>query len=130
MQTLYYIYFLKLQAESPSSGKFTALGIYLLTNLIFIVGAFIEFAFILLLQQHNEQQVQRQKQLWKWKNYWNGSTKSNEMQENFMENEIFNNLIPTYDIRKIDFTGFYAFGALYLLFNAIYWPIFLIVTFD
>merc|ERR1712088_1027336 len=76
------------QAESPSSGKFTALGIYLLTSLIFIVAAFIEFAFILLLQQRNDKQLQNQHQLWKWKHYWNGSTRSNEMQDNSMDNEI------------------------------------------
>ena len=42
------------QAESPSSGKFTAIGIYLLTCLFFVVAGFIEFAIVLQLQRFNE----------------------------------------------------------------------------
>ena len=43
------------QAESPSSGKFTAIGIYLLTCLFFVVAGFIEFAIVLQLQRYNDE---------------------------------------------------------------------------
>ena len=51
---LYYFIFytyLYLQASSPSSGTFTALGVYLLTGLLFVVGSFLEFALVLSLKQ-------------------------------------------------------------------------------
>ena len=51
------------------------------------------------------------------------------MQDNSMDNEILKICAPTVDIRRIDAAGFYAFGALYILFNVIYWPIFLFIPF-
>ena len=44
---LLHILLLLLQAKSPSAGQFTALGIYLLACLIFVVGAMIEYAILL-----------------------------------------------------------------------------------
>ena len=38
------------QAESPASGNFTALGIYLCTCLFFVVASFLEFAILLALK--------------------------------------------------------------------------------
>ena len=43
------------QAESPSSGKFTAIGIYLLACLFFVVAGFVEFAIVLQLQRYYNQ---------------------------------------------------------------------------
>ena len=107
------------------------MGIYLLTSLIFIVVCFIEFALVLILQQLNEKQVQKHKQLSKWRNYRNASAKLNETREDSVENGMHSNLTQaTFNIGKIDIAGFVAFGGLYLLFNAIYWAIFLNITFD
>merc|ERR1712224_898319 len=45
------------QAESPSSGRFTALGFYLLTSIFFVVIGMIQFAFILHLYHINEKHL-------------------------------------------------------------------------
>ena len=106
------------------------MGVYLLTSLIFIVAGFIEFAFILLLHQHNENVVQRKKQLSTWKEYWNGSTNPNHVYDSVIENGTANSLIPVFNTRKIDVAGFFVFGVLYLLFNVAYWSIYLFGTVD
>ena len=123
-----------MQAESPSSGRFTALGVYLLTSLIFIVVGFLEFAFMLLLQQQKEKQLQKQRRklskLMEWKDYWNGAAKSTEIGDIGIENDMCSIRRPSAIIRQIDVIGFFVFGALYILFNAIYWAIFLFIAID
>ena len=44
----YYFYF---QSESPSGSDLNALGVYLLCSLVFVVGALIEFAVVILLNR-------------------------------------------------------------------------------
>ena len=65
LQLIYHI--MSFQAESPSSGKFTALSFYLVTSLLFLVGVFIESIFMLHLQQTNEERALIQNYLSKWK---------------------------------------------------------------
>ena len=59
--------FIRFQAESPSSGKFTAIAFYLLASLLFLVCAFIESIFVLHLHQSNETQLMLQNSVAKWK---------------------------------------------------------------
>ena len=97
---------------------------------MFIVVGFIEFAFILLLQQHNDTQVQKQNPLWRSSEWSHGSPIARTIGDKATQSEGFNTFKPAFNIRKIDVTGFFAFGFLYLLFNAMYWAIFLIPTLD
>ena len=119
------------QAESPSSGRFTALGVYLLTSLFIVVAGFLEFAFILFLKQHHQKQVKNERELLKWKNYWNGKANGNNANEDkiLIDPQIIiqscwaNNLEISNDTseraRKIDIT-FFIFVVFFFLFNVIY----------
>lgn len=51
---------LNFQAESPSAGQFTALGIYLITCLSLVVAAMIEFAILLHLLRSSEERAMYQ----------------------------------------------------------------------
>ena len=118
------------QAESPSSGKFTAIGVYLLTCLFFVVAGFIEFAFVLQLQQYNEKHLRRRKSSKKFEGYRYGNPRSccnynsgrNEIEE------IYFIKTPVFNVRKIDIIAFCVVGMLFLFFNVIYWGFFLEFT--
>ena len=118
-----------LQKESPSSGKFTALGVYLLTSLFFVVTAFVEFAFVLYLNHQNEKQVEI---------HANAIEANNEKKNGVQENvNHLSNGIPLvfskkrrFDIKKIDLIAFIIGVMIYITFNIIYWSIFLTFHFD
>ena len=127
-----YIYhFFIFQKESPSSGKFTALGVYLLTSLFFVVAGFIEFAFVLHLHHINEQQLQKQKATSKCKGCSNDKAASDHIVNNFVSNNkpgLVTNVM--FDIKKIDIIAFVIGLVLYFLFNVVYWTVFLNFSFD
>ena len=120
------------QAESPSSGRFTALGVYLLTSLFIVVAGFLEFAFILFLKKHYQKQVKNERELLKCKNYRNGKANGNNANEDeilidpqiIIQNCWANNIEISNDtserIRKIDTIALFIFGVFFFLFNAIY----------
>ena len=122
---VYYILYLLInsisfQGESPSSGKFTALGFYLLASLFFVVSNFVEFAIVLYLCQCNEKKCNRKLQSFKKKpNINNGTANENEISCIYGSK-------PTYDVRSIDRVSFAVASLLFLLFNIFYWITFLI----
>ena len=129
------------QVESPSSGEFTALGIYLLTSLFLIVASFIEFFFVLHFHQRNEKHLQKQKELRSWKYHVNWSRNSGENQGNICyivtispkanENTMFYNYgEPLFNISKIDRLAFTFGVVLFFLFNVLYWLTFMNFKFN
>ena len=102
--------YLVFQAESPASGNFTALGIYLCTCLFFVVASFLEFAILLgLKNSYRSRRVTRMRQ--------NGFKRPNTNQ-NFDEN---------YDeefiafIYRIDIISLLLFACMFGIFNTFYW---------
>ena len=127
---MYYLF----QRESPSPGKITALGIYLIASLFFVVIGFIEFAFILHLIQRNEKQQDS--------NQSSESTcKTDDTDKAALELLMVNNIKyttkdknilvkPKYDVKKIDFIAFEVGTFLYVLFNVVYWVVFVNIKLD
>ena len=98
------------------------MGIYLLACLLFVVSDFIEFAFVLYLnQENNNKKVFRQKHCLKHK----------EKVESVLikEREISTKCIakPIFNIRKIDRMSFLFGSVLFIVFNVMYWTTFLIL---
>ena len=109
------------QAESPSSGKFTALALYLVTCLLFLVGVFIESIFILHEQQGNEENMERELIIAKWKlaagKISNNVLKADKsVQTNTTKTKKMNT-----NIKKIDIYAFIISAAMFFVFNIIYW---------
>ena len=95
------------QAESPTSGTFTALGIYLCSCMLFVVAAFIEFAVLLVLQNsYDTRRRQRARMRFNKVN--------RKAQENY--DEEFPNVIY-----KIDMVSLFVIAFIFALFNLLYW---------
>ena len=110
--------FLVFKAESPSAGKFTAIALYLVTSLFFLVGAFIESIFILHLQQANEDRLMVEQHLLKWK-----SLTKKMARDSITKNTVqtIKSNVPKVNIKRIDIIAFFISGALFLAFNITYW---------
>ena len=121
------------QAESPSSGKFTALSFYLVTSLLFLVGVFIESIFMLHLQQTNEERTMIQFYLLKWKstirkrsnNNLSSNNSSRKYSNNSFNGDISDVRYRNVDIKKVDFYAFCISGSFFSVFNIIYWIFYL-----
>ena len=127
------------QAASPSAGQFTALGIYLLTCLFFVVGAMIEFAILLHLRRTSDEKVFKEyfSSLEKpYKN--NGELDGNNTSDDLLKHELHVDPKPVvknpmkwekrnivYNSHKIDYIAIVAFGVLFCAFNVIYWVYYL-----
>jgi len=113
------------QAESPSSGKFTALGMYLLASLFFVVAAFIEFACVLQMERYNGvAQIISGETTRLLKN--GDITTTTIVQQDYDKRSNSNIDQPRFDLRKIDRIAFVVGGLMFLLFNLVYWFVFLI----
>ena len=112
------------QAESPSSGKFTALALYLVTCLLFLVGVFIESIFILHEQQGNEEKMEMELTIAKWKlaagKISNNDLKTDKAVQTNIQTKPKSKIMRT-DIKKIDIYAFIISAALFFVFNIIYW---------
>ena len=106
----------------------------MIASLFFVVIGFIEFAFILHLIQRNEKQQDSNKSS-------ESTCKTNDTDKvvsepltvNDMKCPIDNNTIlvkPKYDVKRIDFIAFEAGILLYVLFNVIYWVVFVNIKLD
>ena len=122
------IYIFIFQAESPSSGKFTAIAFYLLASLLFLVCSFIESIFVLHLHQSNETQLMLQHSIAKWKLTTRRAVENK--QENNQREETNNYIYQVVNIQKIDIAAFVVSGLLFLIFNVIYWITFLVYNID
>lgn len=137
-----------MQGESPSESKLNALGAYILVTLLFVFGTILEFAFVLIIEQNMIRSMNEKKMIEKdneFETHTNEnyarcqrSTKSirrvqdhvefapeteqrNAVQH--LENNSFNQ--STALTTKIDYAAFTIFVMLYILFNIIYFYIFL-----
>ena len=135
-----------LQAENPSGADLNALGLYMIICLIFVVGALIEFAVVVLIsrssagmskqrdksprmltmEKANEQMVTENPRL-----CWNKVENSNEIAQtkpavkpiNSLARTLIDNTFP--HINNIDLFAFCAYFCLFVLFNCIYWTTYL-----
>ena len=99
------------QAESPSAGQITALGVYLLASLFFVVIGLMEFACVLYLHQYNERHLTIPFESYQRKmNHVNQSQNDNGSM-------VYLNGKPTFDILAIDRLAFAVVGTFFLLFN-------------
>ena len=104
---------------------------YLLTSLFFVVAAFVEFAFVLHLHHQNERHMQSQKpSVHKCDGCSNGKTTSEQNVNNDRSNEKTNSFRLKYDIKKIDVVAFIVGAVFYVVFNIIYWVVFLNFDFE
>ena len=130
--------------ESPSSSDLNAIAIYLLTSLSFVVGALIEFAMLIFLNQNyrllsrifkNNKITQSMLHFDKRMDGETLKVKScdNSMDAHFFEDvnkppkdeEIGNCSALISNFCKIDYISFCVFLFLFITFNCIYWTYFL-----
>ena len=97
----------ELQADSPASGNFTALGIYLCTCLFFVVASFIELA-VLLALKNNHRIKGRRRMITK-------RTENETKVERNIEEEF------AHYIYKIDVVSLFIFACMFGIFNIFYW---------
>ena len=106
-----------LQANSPSSGTFTALGIYMLASLFFVVLGLVQFSFVLHLHQRNTIRERKKNRL-----HQEDVNGERLIPKEHTDLPFCKAVGPSqYNIRKIDRAAFYITGLLFLLFNALYW---------
>ena len=133
-----------LQSESPSESDLDALGIYLLGSLSFVIGALIEFAFVIILNrihtsrtkyEENEVEAKVDKQICNgvddiWQQAWprkrmaaalkpDAKPNKEEDMHNKKPNRARIFVLPS--VNGVDFTAFWVYFFLYLLFNYAYW---------
>ena len=109
------------QAESPSSGKFTALALYLVTCLLFLVGVFIESIFILHEQQGNEEKMEMEIVIARWKLAARKGSNNVLKDDKAVETSTKKTKSMKTDIKKIDIYAFIISAAMFFVFNLIYW---------
>lgn len=135
-----------MQDESPSEAKLNPLGKYILVALLFVFGAMVEFAFVLIIKQkldccndcngleENQKEMQtptksrsarngkRVRNVWLANCDFNSTQAINEKHENQYSCKLtFSENIPV--TSKIDYAAFICFIVSYLLFNVIYFSI-------
>ena len=133
------------QSESPSGTQLNALGIFLLSSLVFVVAALIEFSAVLFLSNRTpkDKQLENKKEGLKEFNV-DVATQSRRRlkQSNVIGNlggkekmdieasnrfdtnlEPRNCLLNAHSLRKIDYIAFCLFFSSYSIFNFIYWVI-------
>ena len=136
------------QAASPTSGSFTALGIYMLICLFFVTSAIMEFAFLLLLYANSKSKnewrssnVKSTKEMVELQNSTESTqptlkveldkTGNVENQLNNKSNEIQHGLKIDQskrflkEAKKIDRVSLITFNTLFVLFNFLYWAYYL-----
>ena len=106
----------------------------MLTSLIFVVAAFLEFAFVLQLNRLNEKAIHEKKPLMRNEQMTvidGGPQKENENSSNrCLMNDLNFPVKPVFDVVKIDFVAFNAGLLLFLSFNLVYWLIFSFYKFE
>ena len=133
------------QAENPSDSHLTALGIYLLSALMFTVAALLEFAVVIVIQQSNNAQICNcsivakndrisvidPKTTDEGIRMRNIVGKRNALAEDYRnENNddrqsTINAGIFSLSVTRIDCLAFWVYLAAFVLFNAVYWFVYL-----
>ena len=124
------------QAKSPSAGQFTALGIYLLTCLLVVVGAMIEFAVLIHMRRSCEHKVLYENDSSEKIHRTNSKNHSSLRNGNMTADSLLNIEKPVflleeainkerrafiYASHKIDSNALIIFGLLFSVFNCVYW---------
>ena len=116
-----------LQSERPYATKMTALGIYLITSLVFVIGALAEFSVVVLLNRASlttskisenattpkKEHVVLAKLRRRRQGIGRKLRRKIEARENCM--------LGIFPVRTVDYTAFWSFLFAFLLFNCIYW---------
>ena len=98
---------------------------YLLASLFFVVAAFIEFACVLQMERYNGvAQIISGETTRLLKN--GDITTTTIVQQDYDQRSNSNIDKPRFDLRKIDRIAFVVGGLMFLLFNLVYWFVFLI----
>jgi hypothetical protein len=100
----------------------------LLASLFFVVAGFIEFAFVLQLGRCNEKSTPPLAKLLR-----NGKINTIDLsptEHNEYDEYCYSNGKQKFNLRKIDHWAFLVCALLFILFNAIYWPTFLLFNFN
>ena len=98
---------------------------YLLASLFFVVAAFIEFACVLQMERYNGvAQIISGETTRLLKN--GDITTTTIVQQEYDKRSNSNIDKPRFDLRKIDRIAFVVGGLMFLLFNLVYWFVFLI----
>ena len=135
------IYF-SLQGDSPTSRQMTALGVYLLTSLFFVVGGMAEFAILIFMLRRSEKLSCNKCMLDSGKNNKDQpfqytedrrSSKSSFKRSNSQRRQCQMSSPKSHSIvgsfkdysYKIDFTASIVFPITYILFNIFYWLFYL-----
>ena len=129
------------QSNSPSDSDMTALGIYLLSSLVFTVAALLEFAVVIVADRLNTSQKQHvpSKVGIQCTNYFDNQSlrkrniagrKPNwfEMGNNGLgegTHDKTNAGQPYFSVDKIDAAAFWSYLIIYILFNIVYWVFYL-----
>ena len=132
------------QSESPSATQLNDLDKYLLFSLLFVVGALVEFAIVVVLSRRKRFQrkdVENQfKSMIKMIGVFDGHLRRRIKRENRISNIYTHkasdtrpykedndykgkesNLLSNTNVHMIDFTAFILFNFMYILFNFVYW---------
>ena len=126
------------QAENPSGSNLNALGVYMMSCLIFVVGALIEFAIVLLINRssaslnknieksnvaktNNQMVTEASKMCWKKDENVNEITETERTAKpmSSLAQRLVTNIFPR--INTIDICAFWVHFCLFVLFNCFYW---------
>ena len=126
------------QAENPSGSNLNALGVYMMSCLIFVVGALIEFAIVLLINRssaslnknieksnvaktNNQMVTEASKMCWKKDENVNEITETERTAKPMpsLAQRLVDNVFPR--INTIDLCAFWVHFCLFVLFNCFYW---------
>jgi len=137
------IYF-AFQGDSPTSRQITALGVYLLTSLFFVVGGMAEFAILIFMLRRSEKLSCNKCKLDSGKNNtdpplqytedrrsskssFKRSTSSSHRKQCQTQSPKSHSVIGSFKdySYKIDFTSSIVFPLAYILFNIFYWMFYL-----
>ena len=133
---------LYLKAENPSGSSLNALGLYLISCLIFVVGALAEFSIVVVISRSSGSASRRSEELRKNPNVENANElmasgnqricwNNDENVSAATDNERATGPLPSsaqrlidymkLHINTIDLSAFFVYLCLFVMFNCIYW---------
>ena len=134
--TIYFVF----QGDSPTSRQMTALGVYLLTSLFFVVGGMAEFAVLIFMLRRSEklscntckldpginnteQPLQYTEDRRSSKSSFKRSISSSHRKQCQISSPKSHSFVGTFKdySYKIDFTSSIIFPLTYIVFNIFYW---------
>ena len=118
------------QKDSPSAKQMTALGIYILSSLFFVVAGMVEYAVLLYLLRHSGNVYDHRRTQRLHPSVLKSEKYSIEFKEDRMDSKTLN-IVEHSDCKsmsnymelsdRIDYTATLMFPLTYILFNTVYW---------